>query len=36
MNKLPEPEDLQMLRHRFSRTIEMWVAYNTFLNREVL
>ncbi|WP_233963236.1 MULTISPECIES: hypothetical protein [Enterobacterales] len=36
MTKLPEPEDLQMLRHRFSRTIEMWVAYNTFLNREVL
>lgn len=25
-----------MLRHRFARTIEIWVAYNTFLNREVL
>jgi len=36
MTKLAEPEDLQMLRHRFGRTIEMWVAYNTFLNREVL
>lgn len=36
MPKLPEPEDLQMLRHRFSRTIEMWVAYKTFLNREIL
>lgn len=36
MSKLPEPEDLKMLRHRFSRTIEMWVAYNTFLSREVL
>ncbi|ORM53278.1 hypothetical protein HA39_19345 [Pantoea brenneri] len=36
MTKLPEPENLQMLRHRFSRTIEMGVAYNTFLNREVL
>lgn len=36
MTKLPEPEDLQMLRHRFSRTIEIWVAYSTFLNREVL
>ncbi len=36
MPKLLEPEDLKMLRHRFSRTIEMWVAYNTFLEREVL
>ncbi|WP_272692320.1 hypothetical protein [Providencia sp. PROV164] len=36
MTKLVEPEALQMLRHRFSRTIEMRVAYNTFLNREVL
>ncbi|QOJ20856.1 MAG: hypothetical protein HRU77_09220 [Gammaproteobacteria bacterium] len=35
MPKLPEPEDLKMLRHRFSRTIEIWVAYNAFLNREV-
>jgi len=35
MTKLPEPEDLQMLRHRFARTIEVWVAYNTFLSREV-
>ncbi|QEW31120.1 hypothetical protein D0N50_05280 [Erwinia billingiae] len=36
MQKLSEPEDLEMLRHRFARTIEIWVAYNTFLNREVL
>lgn len=36
MPKLPEPEDLQMLKHRFARTIEMGVAYNTFLKREVL
>lgn len=36
MPKLPEPEDLRMLRHRFARTIEMGVAYNTFLKREVL
>lgn len=36
MPKLPEPEELQMLRHRFARTIEIWVAYNTFLNKEVL
>lgn len=25
-----------MLRHRYARTLEMWVAYNTFLNEEVL
>lgn len=36
MPKLPEPEELEMLKHRFARTIEMWVAYNTFLKREVL
>ena len=36
MRKIPEPEDLQMLRHRWARAIEIWVAYQTFLHREVL
>jgi len=35
MTKLPEPEDLATLRHRWARTIEVWVAYRTFLHREV-
>lgn len=34
--KRSEPEELQMLRHRWARTIEVWVAYQTFLQREVL
>lgn len=33
--KLPEPEGLAMLRHRFGRTIEIWIAYSVFLNREI-
>jgi hypothetical protein len=33
---LPEPESILQLRHRWSRLIEMWVAYNVFLHREVL
>lgn len=33
--KLPEPEALAMLRHRFGRTIEIWTAYNAFRNREI-
>lgn len=36
MAKLPEFEELTTLRHRWARTIEMWCAYQTFLNREVL
>jgi hypothetical protein len=32
---LKEPEDIQMLRHRYGRTIEIWVAYNTFLKYQV-
>ena len=35
MTKLPEPESLGTLRHRWARTIEVWVAYRTFLHREV-
>jgi hypothetical protein len=35
MTKLPEPEDFATLRHRWARTIEVWVAYRTFLHREV-
>lgn len=34
--KLPEPEELAMLRHRFGRTIEVWIAYSAFLRREIL
>ena len=33
--KVPEPEALAMLRHRFGRTIEIWTAYHVFLTREV-
>lgn len=32
---LPEPETLKQLRHRWSRLIEVWVAYQVFLHREV-
>ncbi|MCM3444695.1 hypothetical protein [Metabacillus halosaccharovorans] len=32
---LKEPEELYALRHRWGRLIEVWVAYHTFLNREV-
>jgi hypothetical protein len=33
--KKQEPESIGQIRHRYSRTIEMWVAYQTFLNRQV-
>jgi len=33
--KMQEPEGIRQIRHRWSRTIEIWVAYQTFLNRQV-
>ena len=36
MTLLPEREDVELLRFRWHRLIEIWVAYNVFLNREVL
>src|SRR5271157_2034396 len=31
----PEPTEVRLLRHRWNRLTEIWVAYNTFLRREV-
>ena len=36
MKKITEPEGLKLLRHRFSRVIEISIAYRAFLNDEVL
>jgi hypothetical protein len=36
MERLPEPESLATFRHRWARAIEIWVAYQAFLNREIL
>jgi hypothetical protein len=35
MTKLAEPEKLRTLKHRWGRTVEIWVAYQVFLNDEV-
>lgn len=32
---MKESENLRLFRHRFSRTIEVWVAYNVFLRQEI-
>lgn len=36
MTLLPEREDVERLRFRWHRLIEIWVAYNVFLNRQVV
>jgi hypothetical protein len=32
---IPETEQIEMLRHRFARTLEIGVAYKVFLKREI-
>lgn len=32
---IQETEDIYLLRTRFGRTLEIWIAYNVFLNKEV-